>query len=103
MSSPNRKRFKLAEMRAQAMDTLGMEPGIDLELDNGEALTIPNPLYAKDEVQEFVNAGKTVDAAKLLLGAKEHARLLKHGGTSNDVMLAWAVMRDELNLDTKSG
>lgn len=102
MSSPNRKRFKLAEMRSQAVDSLGMVPGLDLELDGGEVVTVPNPMLAADGVQELLKDNKVVEAAKLILGVKDHARLLTHGGHSNDVLLAWRLMEQDINKDDKS-
>jgi hypothetical protein len=102
MPSPNRKRLKLAEMRTQAVDSLGMEPGLELELDGGEVVTVPNPMLAADGVQELLKANKVTDAAKLILGVKDHARLLKHGGHSNDVLLAWRLMEQDIAKDDKS-
>lgn len=102
MSSPNRKRMRLAEMRNQAVDSLGMEPGFELELDNGETVVVPNPLLAPDGVQELVADNQIVEAARLLLGEEDHAKLLDHGGHSSDVMLAWQLMKKDLNMDPKS-
>lgn len=102
MSSPNRKRLKLQEMRDQAVDALGMEPGIEIELDGGEIVTVPNPMLVPDDVQELLAENKIVDAAKAILGEAEHTKLLQHGGHSNDVMLAWKLMQEDLSLDKKS-
>lgn len=102
MPSPNRKRLKLTEMRDQAVDALGMEPGIDLELSGGAVVTVPNPMLAHDDVQELLNDNKIVEAAKLILGEKDHEKLLSHGGHSNDVLLAWKLMQKDLDDDSKS-
>jgi hypothetical protein len=96
MTSPNRRRMRLAEMRQQASEALGVEPGLDIELENGEIVSVPSPLLAPDGAEELVGENKTVEAAKLILGAKDYARLIKHGGTSKDVILAWAVMKRDL-------
>lgn len=96
MSSPNRKRLKLQEMRHQAVDALGMEPGIELELAANQVVFVPNPVLAPDGVQELLNDNKIVEAARLILGDAEHKKLLKHGGNSNDVMLAWKLMQKDL-------
>lgn len=98
-----RKVLKLAEMRDQAIDALGMEPGLDLEADDGQVITVPNPMLAPDGVQDLLADNKIVEAAKLILGDDEHTRLLAHGGHSNDVLLAWRLMKDDLDADTKSG
>lgn len=102
MSSPNRKRFKLAEMRDQSIDALGMVPGLDIELEDGGVVTVPNPLLASDDVNELVAANKIVDAAKAILGEEDHAALLAGGGHSADVLLAWRLMQADLEKDSKS-
>jgi hypothetical protein len=102
MSSPNRKRLKLQEMRHQAVDALGMEPGIELELDGQQVVFVPNPVLAPDGVQELLNDNKVVEAARLILGDTEHDKLLQHGGHSNDVMLAWRIMQKDLDGAAKS-
>lgn len=88
--------MRLAEMRDQAVDSLGMTPGMEIELDNGDFVFVPNPLLAPDGVTELVADNKPVDAARLLLGEEDHAKLLAHGGHSNDAMLAWQLMRKDL-------
>ena len=96
MSQPNRRRLKLAEMRTQAVESLGMEPGIELELDNGETITIENPMFVSEEAQGLIeSATGTIASAKAILGDAEHARLLAGGGRSADVMLAWQLMAEE--------
>lgn len=96
MPSPNHRRMKLAEMRSQAVESLGMEPGIELELDNGETLNIPNPMFVSEEAQELIeSATGTIASAKAILGETEHARLIAGGGRSADVMLAWQIMAEE--------
>lgn len=88
--------MKLAEMRDQAVDSLGMDPGIEIELDNGDFVFVPNPLLAPDGVTELVADNKPVEAARLLLGDADHDKLLAHGGHSNDAMLAWQLMKKDL-------
>lgn len=97
MSKPNTRRLKLAEMRDQAMDSLGMDPGIVLELPNGDTVTVPNPMLVADDVTEGLADADTVSTAKAVLGEDAHARLLEGGGTSNDVMLAWRIMSKEVD------
>lgn len=94
--------MKLAEMRTQAVESLGMEPGFELELDNGETVVVPNPLLAPDGVTELVADNKPIEAARLLLGDADHAKLLANGGHSNDAMLAWQLMRKDIEDDSKS-
>lgn len=96
MTKPNKRRLKLSEMRDQAMEALGMEPGLELELPNGEVLLVPNPMLVSDEVQARLSDEDVVSTAKAVLGEEDHARLLAGGGSSNDVMLAWKLMSEEI-------
>lgn len=102
MPSPNRRRLKLAEMREQAVDALGMDPGMDLELDNGDTIVIPNPMFVSEDAQELIEAAQgTIASAKAILGADEHAKLIAGGGHSADVMLAWRIMAEDARRDPK--
>lgn len=97
MPSPNRRRMKLEEMRTQAVDALGMDPGMELELDNGEAVSIPNPMFVSEEAQEEIeSATGTIASAKAILGDIDHQRLLAGGGRSSDVILAWRLMAEDV-------
>jgi hypothetical protein len=103
MPSPNRRRLKLAEMRSQAVEALGMDPGIELELDNGETIVIPNPMFVSEEAQEMIeDAEGTIASARAILGDAEHKRLIAGGGHSADVMLAWRLMAEDVEKDPKS-
>lgn len=97
MPSPNRRRMKLAEMRTQAVDALGMDPGMELELDNGESVSIPNPMFVSEEAQEEIEAATgTIASAKAILGEVDHKRLIAGGGHSADVLLAWRLMAEDV-------
>lgn len=97
MPSPNRRRLKLEEMRTQAVEALGMDPGIELELDNGEVLSVPNPMFVSEEAQALIEGAEgTIASAKAILGDEEHARLIAGGGHSADVMLAWRLMAEDV-------
>lgn len=97
MSSPNKRRLKLTEMREQATEALGMEPGMDLELDDGSIVTIPNPLFVTEQTQVQIEAATgAVSSAKAILGEDEHARFIAGGGRSNDVMMAWRLLAEDM-------
>lgn len=101
MPSPNGKRFKLAEMRQQASEALGMDPGAELELDNGDVITVPHPMWVSEETQERIEKAQgTIESAKAVLG-DDHERLLAGGGRSADVMLLWRLLAEDL-ADPKS-
>jgi len=89
--------MKLEEMRSQAIDALGMDPGFELELDNGETITIPNPMFVTEDAQELIESAEgTIASAKAILGDIDHKRLIEGGGHSNDVMLAWRLMAEDV-------
>lgn len=96
MTKPNKRRLKLAEMRDQALDALGMEPGLELELPNGEVVLVPSPMLVGDDVQSRLSDEDVVATAKAVLGEELHAKLIAGGGNSNDVMLAWKLMSEEI-------
>lgn len=103
MSKPNKRRLKLEELRVQATEALGMDPGIELELDDGSTITIVSPLLLDDDTQEIVDKAEgAVATAKAILGEEEHARFIAAGGHSNDVMLAWKLMSEDLEKDPKA-
>lgn len=107
--------LNLADFEEQAIDALGQTPGITIELDNGEVVSIPHPMLVTDEQQAEIekvqeNAdldedGKVdgqrpepqaVRLARAVLGDEEHKRFLAGGGKSVHVMLAWQMMTKEL-------
>lgn len=98
MSKPNGKRLKLTEMRQQATEALGVDPGMELELDNGDVVLVPHPLFLADEAQAKVNeaGSNTVEMAKAILGDEAHAKFIAGGGHSNDVMLAWRLLSQSM-------
>jgi len=96
MTKPNKRRFKLDEMRQQAAEALKTDPGYEIELEDGVVVFIPHPLFADDRVSEEVEkATNAVEIAAAVLGEEEHAKFLAAGGRSSDVSLAWALMQHE--------
>lgn len=105
MSQPNKRRLKLTEMREQAAEAIGMEPGIEIELEDGSTVTVPSPIFLSDEAQsamEHADEAGVVETAKIVLGEEQHARLIAGGGNSNDVMLAFRLLADDVQLDPKA-
>lgn len=94
---PGIRSFKLDELREQAAEALGCDPGYRVELDEGQPIFIPHPMFLDDTMQEGVDdADGAVDLARAVLGEAEHKRFLAAGGRSNDVALAWAHMRKQI-------
>lgn len=93
------REYTVDELRAQAADALGVDPGITLRLTPEVAITIPHPMFVDDNVLEGMaslqNGGSPIDIAKLLLG-DEYAVLRAHGGRATDVTAAWTIMNKQM-------
>lgn len=86
MSKPNRRRFKLAELRQRETDKTG--DAFEIETDSGEVFEIPAPGFWDDNVKESIAAGNDVAAAKALFGPRRYLQFRDSGGRAADVLLA---------------
>lgn len=87
MSKPNKRRFRLSEIRETQARKTGSE--IEIETDDGSVFVIPAPGFWPDEATELMGQNKEIALATALLGgAEEYARFKQAGGRSNDVALA---------------
>jgi hypothetical protein len=97
--------INIAAMRAQATESLGMEPGMELQMENGTIFHIPSPLLLDDDRQDALNAlgdkQNAINTAKAILGESKHLEFLAAGGHSNDISLAWALMSEEARNNPK--
>lgn len=110
-----KRALKLDEFESQAIEALGQTPGISLELDGGEIVTIPHPMLVSDEQQaaiERVQANEDLDAdgkidgqrpepqavrlARVVFGEDGFKRFIAAGGKSNHVLLGWQMMVRDL-------
>lgn len=93
------REYTVDELRAQAAEALGVEPGIKLRLAKGILLTIPHPMFVDDDVlegmQEMGDNSNPITIAKLLLG-DDWKVLREHGGRSSDVVAAWTIMNKQM-------
>lgn len=102
MSAPIRRQFRRNEFHAQAAEAIGIEPGIDLVLDDGSTVEIPHPLYLDDDHQAAVEAARaddsagSIEMARVIVGDENHKRLLESGYSSNDVMMAWMMLSQSI-------
>lgn len=96
----------LAAWRDQAFEAIGAAQGITFRPDpRGEAFTVPHPLLLTDAQSELlpVESRKgNLAVAKLLLGEDTYARFAAAGGRSGDVLIAWRMMGDGVELDPNS-
>ncbi|MGI5245417.1 hypothetical protein [Dactylosporangium sp. CA-139066] len=90
MSSPNRKRYKLSELRQNAEAKNGS--CIYFEAPDDTEYVIPAPGFWPDEVHEAMRSQDALKIAQALLGAK-YADFVASGGRADDlgmVLESWA-------------
>lgn len=97
--------IKLDAMRAQAIESMGMEPGMELEMPDGSMFHIPSPLLLDDVRQASLDAlgdnQNNITTAQAILGEDKHEEFLAAGGHSNDISLVWALLSEEARKNPK--
>ncbi len=94
MSKPNRKRFRLSQIREAQANKTGRV--IEVETDDGAVYEIDAPGFWPDEATELMGKGREVDLATVLLGGKEkYAAFKASGGRAQDVALAISAFQDD--------
>ncbi len=94
MSKPNKRRFKLSEVRTQQAQKRGGST-IDFETDNGDTFSIPAPGFWTDDQAALIGNADTVKLATALLGGEDnYARFKAAGGQSQDISLVMAAYAD---------
>jgi len=88
MSKPNKRRYKLSQIREATTERVGAS-SIELETDDGQVFEFPAPHLWADDTVELARQDKTVQLAATLLGDR-HQEFLAAGGHSIDVMMAVA-------------
>lgn len=95
MSKPNRKRYKLSEVKQQMTDAVGGDQ-VEFETDNGDVLTFPHPLFTDEEWDEKVDGAETArDKAIAILGEEQYEKYAAAGHKDGDIaLLMLAVQQD---------
>lgn len=91
--------------REQALEALGATTGISFQpRAGGDTFTVPHPLVLDDEQNgELDRASGALAIATTLLGGQDaYARFVAAGGRAGDVMMAWRMMQQGVNLDPNS-
>lgn len=94
--------FDLAAWREQALEAIGAQPGMSFQpRPGGETFTVPHPLLLADEQNaELDRASGALAIANVLLGgAGAYSRFVAAGGRAGDVMMAWRVMQQGVEMD----
>ncbi len=88
MSKPNKKRFKLDTLRANAAEKRG-GASIEIEAGDGQVFSFPTPAFWSDEQLAVSTERDVVKLATVLLGGEdEYAKFRAAGGQASDIALA---------------
>ncbi len=96
MSKPNKKRYKLSEVKTQMAEAVGGDD-VEFETDNGDVLTFPHPLFTEDEWDQRVDgADNAHDKAVAILGEEQYEKYAAAGHKDNDIVLL--MMRVQMDM-----
>lgn len=94
--------YDLDAWREQGLEALGAKADISFQpRPGGEIFTVPHPLTLTDDQSGGLDraSGNMAIAAVLLGGTDVYARFVAAGGRATDVMMAWRVMQQSVELD----
>lgn len=101
MSKPNRKRYKLTEVKQQFTEALGGED-VEFELANGEVLTFPHPLFASDEWTTAVDDAETNrEKAHAILGDDQYDKYVAAGHSDAEIGLLFLAVQQDMRDQVK--
>ncbi|MFJ1782606.1 hypothetical protein ACIOKA_38505 [Streptomyces anulatus] len=96
MSKPNRKRYKLSEVKAQYTEAVGGDV-VEFETDKGDVLTFPHPLFADDDWSTAVDdADTSKDKAVAILGAEQYETYRAAGHADGDIGLLFLAVQQDM-------
>lgn len=95
MGKPNRKRYRMSEVKAQMTEAVGGTE-VEFETDAGDILTFPHPLFTDDDWDEKVDgAENSKDKAIAILGEEQYEKYAAAGHKDSDIgLLMIAVQQD---------
>lgn len=95
MSKPNKRRYKLSQVKAQMEEAVGGDQ-VEFETDAGDVLTFPHPLFTDEEWDEKVDGAETAhDKAVAILGEEQYEKYTAAGHKDGDIaLLMMAVQQD---------
>lgn len=103
MSKPNKKRYKLAEVKAQYAEAVGGEE-VEFEGPGGEIYTMPHPLFAPSEWTKAVDdAEDDEELARAILGQEQFDKFTAAGGQAGDVGFIRMAVMEDMKGDLKGG
>ncbi|MFJ2514698.1 hypothetical protein ACIQJX_34990 [Streptomyces griseoviridis] len=101
MSKPNRKRYRLSEVKAQMTEAVGGDQ-VEFETKAGDVLTFPHPLFTEDEWDEKVDAAPTSrDKAVAILGEEQYEKYHAAGHADSEIGLLMLVVQQDMQAQIK--
>lgn len=101
MGKPNKRRYKMSEVKSQFVEAVGGED-VEFELDNGEVLTFPHPLFAPDEWSTRVDeAESNRDKAHAILGDEQYDKFVAAGHADADIGLMFLAVQQDMQGSVK--
>ncbi|WP_031095483.1 hypothetical protein [Streptomyces sp. NRRL S-15] len=96
MSKPNKRRYKLSEVKAQYTEAVGGDQ-VEFETDKNDVLTFPHPLFASDEWTEAVDGAETSrDKAIAILGQEQYETYAAAGHSDGDIGLLFLAVQQDM-------
>jgi hypothetical protein len=101
MSKPNKKRYVLSQVKQQYTEALGGET-VEFELDNGEVLSFPHPLFADDEWSAAVDEAETNrEKAHAILGDEQYDKYVAAGHADAEIGLLFLAVQQDMRDQVK--
>ncbi|MEV7959300.1 hypothetical protein ACIOHC_41295 [Streptomyces sp. NPDC088252] len=101
MSKPNKRRYKLSEVKAQFTEAVG-GTDVEFETDKGDVLTFPHPLFADDDWSEKVDgAESSKDKAIAILGEEQYEKYRAAGHSDGDIGLLFLAVQQDMQDQVK--
>ncbi|MFJ9427602.1 hypothetical protein [Streptomyces sp. NPDC101249] len=101
MSKPNKKRYKLSEVKAQMTEAVGGDQ-VEFETDAGDVLTFPHPLFTDDAWDEKVDAAENSRAKALaILGEEQYEKYQSAGHADSEIGLLMLAVQQDMQAQIK--
>ncbi|MGW7473657.1 hypothetical protein ACWGIT_18940 [Streptomyces cyaneofuscatus] len=101
MSKPNRKRYRLSEVKDQFREAVGGD-AVEFETDKGDVLTFPHPLFADDNWSTAVDdADTSKDKAIAILGPEQYETYQAAGHADGDIGLLFLAVQQDMQGQVK--
>lgn len=100
----HRNRYKVAEAKSQMVDKIGTDK-VELELESGEVIEFPHPMFYSSELKKQLKALEDEDSegiALALLGEEQYEKYIASGEDPDDLGFVVRQVTEEAQ-DTLAG